>query len=177
MNVASFIAGKISFNKQKSFSRFIIRLAAAATALSVAAMIITLAFVNGFQQTVSNKIFSFWGHLRVQHYENAKALVAEEAPLAKNDSVFTLVKTTPGVQQVQAFATKSAVIENNKDIEGILFKGVDNEYAFENLKRFMVQGSWLNFKDSLYSKDILIPQPIANSLQIKLHDTVRVFFI
>src|SRR6476469_6522402 len=117
MNIASFIAGRISFNKHKSFSRFIIRLAAAATALSVASMIITLAFVNGFQHTVSNKIFSFWGHLRVQQYENAKALVAEETPLQKNDSVLQMVKNAEGVQQVQAFATKSAVIEKNREIE------------------------------------------------------------
>lgn len=177
MNIASFIAGRLSLNNQKSFSRFIIRLASAATALSVASMIITLAFVNGFQHTVSNKIFSFWGHLRVQQYENAKALVAEETPLEKNDSVYKIVKATPGIQQVQAFATKSAVIEKDREIEGILFKGVESDYAFQNLNGFLVSGNWINFNDSLYSKDIVIPQPIANALNIKLHDTVRVFFI
>src|SRR5580658_582651 len=117
MNVAFFIAKRIAFNNQKSFSRFIIRLAAAATALSVAAMIITLAFVNGFQQTVSKKVFSFWGHIRVQQYEPDKALVAEEVPLAENDTVVQIVKNTPGVKHIQAFATKSAVLEKNKEIE------------------------------------------------------------
>ncbi|MBC7588051.1 MAG: ABC transporter permease, partial [Chitinophagaceae bacterium] len=83
MNFALFIAKRIAFNRQKSFSRFIIRLSVAATAVSVMAMIITLAFVNGFQKTVSEKVFSFWGHIHVQHFEANKSLVSEENPIKR----------------------------------------------------------------------------------------------
>lgn len=178
MNVPFFIAKRIAFNNQRSFSRFIIRLAAAATALSVAAMIITLAFVNGFQQTVSKKVFSFWGHIRVQQYEPDKAMVAEETPLPQNDTVVKIMQNTPGVKHFQAFATKSAVLEKNKEIEAILFKGVSSNYDYSNLKPFMVEGRWINFaEDSLYSREIIISQPIANELQIKLNDEINIHFI
>jgi len=177
MNVAYFIAQRIAFNKQKSFSRFIIRLATAATALSVAAMIITLSFVTGFQQTVANKVFSFWGHIRVQQYEPAKALVAEETPLQKNDTVVNILQQMPGVRQVQAFATKSAVLDKNRDIEGVLLKGVDKNYDFTNLAPFLVSGHWIDFKDTLYSKQIVISSQIADELQIQLKDTITVYFI
>lgn len=178
MNVPFFIAKRIAFNNQRSFSRFIIRLAAAATALSVAAMIITLAFVNGFQQTVSKKVFSFWGHIRVQQYEPGKAMVAEETPLPYNDSVVKIMQNTPGVKHFQSFATKSAVLEKNKEIEAILFKGVSSNYDYSNLKPFMVEGRWINFAvDSLYSREIVISQPIANELQIKLNDEINIHFI
>ena len=177
MNVALFIAKRIAFNQQKSFSRFIIRLAIAATALSVAAMIITLSFVTGFQQTVAAKVFSFWGHLHVQKYEATKSLIAEETPLEKNDTVQQILRSLPQVKTVQVFATKSAVIENNSDIDGILIKGVEKEYNFNNLQPFLKEGRWLRFKDTLYSKEIVISQPLAQELQIKLNDTVAVYFI
>ncbi|RFM28972.1 ABC transporter permease [Deminuibacter soli] len=177
MNLAAFIAQRVAFNRQRSFSRFIIRLAITATALSVAAMIVTLAFVNGFQSAVSEKVFSFWGHIRVQQYEPSKAIVAEEAPLQKNDAVVTLLKEKKGIRQVQAFATKWAVVDKNKEIEGVLFKGVEKNYDFNNLKPFLDSGRWINFADTLYSREIVLSRPVANELNIHLNDTVSLYFI
>ncbi len=177
MDVAVFIAKRIAFNSQQSFSRFIIRLAITATTVSVAAMIITLAFVNGFQQTVSQKVFSFWGHVRLQQYEANKALVAEETPLDKNDSIVKVVRGIDGIATVQSFATKSAVLQQQTNIEGILFKGVEKGYDFGHLKNFLQAGRWPNFDDSLYSRDIIISQPMADQMQIKLNDTIKIHFI
>lgn len=177
MSIAITIAKRIAFNKQQSFSRFIIRLSIAATALSVAAMIITLAFVNGFQQSVSEKVFSFWGHVRVQHYENAKNLISEETPIDKNDTVVRIIQQQPYYRSVQAFATKSAVVEKNKEIEGVLFKGVEADYDSVTFSQFLKQGRWLHFGDSSYAKEIIISQPVAKALQIAVNDTVRINFV
>jgi len=177
LNLAFHIAKRIAFNRQKSFSRFIIRLSIAATALSVMAMIITLAFVNGFQQKVSEKVFSFWGHIRVQKYEPNKSLVAEETPIEKNDTIELLLQHEPGVERVQSFATKSAVLERNKEIEGVLLKGIEKGYDSSRLKTYLKEGRWLNFDDSSYSKELLVSAPVATQLNIRLHDTVTVYFI
>lgn len=177
LNVPVFIAQRIAFNSQQSFSRFIIRLAVTATAVSVAAMIITLAFVNGFQETVSQKVFSFWGHLRLQQYEPSKALVAEESPLRKNDTIINELKKLPEIETMQAFATKSAVLQQQTNIEGILFKGVEKSYNFAHLKNFLLQGNWPSFTDALYSRDIAVSHSIADQLEIKLDDSIKIHFI
>ncbi|MBA4138977.1 MAG: ABC transporter permease [Segetibacter sp.] len=177
MDIAVFIARRIASNPQQSFSGFIIKLAITATTVSVAAMIITLAFVNGFQETVSQKVFSFWGHVRLQLYEPGKALVAEESPLEKNDTVINALKTAPEIETVQTFATKSAVLQQQTNIEGILFKGVEKNYNFSHLKNFLVQGRWPAFTDTLYSRDIIISKPIAEQLEIKLNDSIKIHFI
>jgi lipoprotein-releasing system permease protein len=171
------IAKRIAFNKQQSFSRFIIRLSVVATAVSIIAMIITLAFVNGFQEKVADKIFGFWGHIRVQKYETGKSLISEELPLTKNTAVENSIATTPGVLAYQSFATKSAVLESQNDIEGVLIKGIEKNENHSALKQFLVAGRWIQFTDSLYSKETLVSDAVAKALQIKINDTIKVHFV
>jgi lipoprotein-releasing system permease protein len=171
------IAKRIAFNKQQSFSRFIIRLSMAATAVSITAMIITLAFVNGFQEKVADKIFGFWGHIRVQKYDAGKSLISEELPLTKNTAVENSMATTPGVVSYQSFATKSAVLESNKEIEGVLIKGIEKNENHTALKQFLVAGRWIHFTDSLYSKETIVSDAVAKQLQIKINDTIKVHFV
>jgi lipoprotein-releasing system permease protein len=171
------IAKRIAFNKQQSFSRFIIRLSVVATAVSIIAMIITLAFVNGFQEKVADKIFGFWGHIRVQKYETGKSLISEELPLTKNTAVENSIATTPGVVAYQSFATKSAVLESQNDIEGVLIKGIEKNENHSALKQFLVAGRWIQFTDSLYSKETLVSDAVAKALQIKINDTIKVHFV
>jgi lipoprotein-releasing system permease protein len=171
------IAKRIAFNKQQSFSRFIIRLSVVATAVSIIAMIITLAFVNGFQEKVADKIFGFWGHIRVQKYETGKSLISEELPLTKNTAVENSMATTPGVVAYQSFATKSAVLESQNDIEGVLIKGIEKNENHSALKQFLVAGRWIQFTDSLYSKETLVSDAVAKALQIKINDTIKVHFV
>ncbi|HEU4904466.1 MAG TPA: ABC transporter permease, partial [Flavisolibacter sp.] len=124
MNISSFIARRIAFNQQKSFSRFIIRLSILATAISVAVMIITLSFVNGFQHTVSQKVFSFWGHVRISYLQPGRASIAEEEPIAANDSLIRSIRTLPQIRSVHPFATKYAILKTTDEMEGVLLKGL-----------------------------------------------------
>jgi lipoprotein-releasing system permease protein len=177
LNLSNFIAGRTAFNQQRSFSRFIIRLATAATVISVAAMIIAMAFTNGFQYTISQKIFSIFGHIRVQHFEPHKVAFAQESPILKNDTVTGILKKNPDVKTIQAFATKNAILKTADGIEGVLFKGVEKTYDFSNLKGFLKSGHWVNFPDSGYSNEINLSEYMANQLRIKLNDQVLIFFI
>ena len=149
----------------------------AATAVSIIAMIITLAFVNGFQEKVADKIFGFWGHIRVQKYETGKSLISEELPLTKNKAVENSLAKAPGVVSYQSFATKSAVLESNTEIEGVLIKGIEKNENHTALKKFLVAGRWMEFADSLYSKETIVSDAVAKQLQIKLNDTIKVHFV
>jgi lipoprotein-releasing system permease protein len=177
LNLAFTIARKLAVSSQRSFAGFIIRLSVLATAVSVMALIITVSFVNGFQREVSEKVFSFWGHIRVQQYIPGKSIVAEELPMTKNDSLEKVISQVAGVKKIQPFATRSAVMEFNKSIEGVLIKGISAQYDSVPFMRFLQEGNWINWSDSNYSQDVLISSEQARLLNIHLKDTISLYFI
>jgi lipoprotein-releasing system permease protein len=177
LDIASFIARRIAFNRQRTFSRFILRLAISATIISVAAMILTLAFTRGFQDAISRKVFNFWGDIHVQPISGNDAPLAEELPVGRNDTVLRILHSNPDIKTIQAFATKNAVIRSSEGIEVVLMKGVEKGYDFSNLDGFLKSGRWINFNDTTYSNEIVISTYTAAQLKIKLGDKVLTYFI
>jgi len=166
LNFSRFIARRLAFNSQHSFSRFIIRLAIAATAISVMAMILTIAFAIGFKYAIAEKMFGFSGHIRVTHYESERTDSVAGNPVLANDTVLSMLKNDPAVDYVSAFATKDAILKGPESFEGLKLKGVDSGYAFAHLQEFLKSGRWIHFPDSGYSNEINVSSYTANQLKL-----------
>lgn len=154
-----------------------IRLSVSATIISVMVMIVTLAFTGGFQKTISDKVFSFWGHIRIHNFEAVRVSIAEETPILRSDSITRLVNTFPEIKSIQAYATKNAILKTSENLEGVLFKGVERDYDFKNINKFLVGGRWIKFSDSTYSSEINLSESIAKQLRLKVNDQLLIYFI
>lgn len=177
MDVASFIANRLAFNRQNSFSRFIIRLSVAATLISVAVMIVTLSIVNGFQETISNKVFSFSGHIKIQYKQALSGPITEEIPIERDAKTESAVKNDSRVKSMHPYATRSALLKKGDEMDGVLMKGLDKEFDFNLLKPFLKQGRWIQFNDSTYSHEIILSAYTANQLQLKLNDSIIIYIV
>jgi lipoprotein-releasing system permease protein len=109
LNTAFEIAKRISFYKQKNYTRFIVRLSIAATAISVAAILLTFSIVNGFQSTVSHKLFSFWGHIQIGSVNGTS--LNDDAQVAKK------LKSIPNIQSASAFLNQTMLLAKDIEIE------------------------------------------------------------
>lgn len=164
MNTAFEIAKRISFHKQKNYTRFIVRLSIAATAISVAAILLTFSIVNGFQSTVSNKLFSFWGHIQISSVNGAN--LNDDAQVANQ------IKSIPNIQSSSAFLNQTMVLAKDIEIEGLNAKGIADFSSIPNL----IQGRTIQSAGPSPSKEIVLSKNIASKLHILIGDQVRLYF-
>jgi lipoprotein-releasing system permease protein len=164
LNTALEIAKRISFYKQKNYTRFIVRLSIAATAISVAAILLTFSIVNGFQSTVSDKLFSFWGHLQISSVSGAN--LSDEAQIAKK------IKSIPNIQSASAFLNQTMVLAKDIEIEGLNAKGIADYASIPNL----IQGRVIQSDGQSPSKEIVLSKNLATKLHITIGDQVRLYF-
>ncbi len=148
----------------------------AATIIGVTVMIVTLSLANGFQETISQKIFSFWGHIRIQERQPDRPVNAEEIPITGNDTLIREISNNPAVASIHPFATKYAILKTRDEVEGVLLKGLDTTYDFKHISEFIQEGRAIQYNDSSYSRDILISTYTAERLKLKVNDRILVYF-
>lgn len=164
MNTAFEIAKRISFYKQKNYTRFIVRLSIVATAISVAAILLTFSIVNGFQSTISSKLYSFWGHIQISAVNSTN--LKEDSLVAKN------IKKISNIQSASAFLNQTMVLAKDVEIEGLNAKGIADFTSIPNL----IQGRLIQSNGQSPSKEIVLSKNIATKLKIVIGDRVSLYF-
>jgi lipoprotein-releasing system permease protein len=175
LRIGSFIAKRLNRQRGKDFSGLVIKLSFFATLLSVAIMILTLAFVAGFQQAIADKVFSFWGHIRVQQHPSYSAGLSDEMPSIAADSVYQVLKKSQNVVSVDPYVTKAALLRSKSNMEGLMLKGVDHNFSYKRMKPFMERGGWLSH-DSTQSS-IVISSYTAKVLEVDTGQKLFLYFM
>jgi lipoprotein-releasing system permease protein len=169
------LARRLLRHQRGTFSAFIIRLAVGATALSVAVMILSLAFIGGFKEVIRNKLFAFWGEIVIGPYDGNSQLIVQSEPVQYNDQLIAQVRGVEGVTAIYPFAVRPGIIKSKGEMEGVRLKGVTQEQRFRPEIRF--SGAALNFTGADYSRDILLSERTAARLDVRAGDSVRLYVI
>ncbi len=177
LNLEYFIAKRLITAKdyKSSISAPIIKIAISAIAIGMIMMIISVATGIGLQQKIREKVSAFNGHIIISNYDNNQSEVTLVS-ISKKQDFYPKFTSVPGVQHIQAIASKAGIIRTETAFEGIIFKGVGVDYQWSNIKEYIVSGELPDFSKGLNS-EVLISQFLANRLDLKVGDSFNTFFI
>lgn len=146
-----------------------------AIALSIAVMVVATVMVNGFTYEISRKIFGFWGHIQVHHFDNNKSF--EDIPISRVQNFVPKLLAEKEVVNIAPYATKSGIIKTADEIEGVVVKGIDATYPLDDIRSFLTEGQ-LPVLDSVEaSRDLLLSTTTARRMNIGVGDRVIVYFV
>ncbi|MCC8144917.1 MAG: ABC transporter permease [Bacteroidales bacterium] len=177
MNSEYFIAKRIYFNKEggKDVSPPAIRIAIISMALGLVVMILALAIVIGFKKEVREKVIGFGSHIQITNF-NSNTLY-ENHPIAISNTLVEELYNKPNIQHIQQFITKPAVIKTDNDFQGVILKGIDENFDWDFFRQNLLEGDVLSVNPDSSSVNVLISKDIADKLNLRLYDSFICYFI
>ena len=175
MNLPLFISKRISKPGLQTFSSLIHKIAIVSISVGLGIMIISYIIMGGFEDTITNKMVGFVGHLQVTKYTLNSTY--EELPISKEDSIYQFINDLSYVKHIQGVAHKVGLIQTDEEIHGIVFKGVDENFNLEQFGQVISEGRVIDNKTGQPSYEIMISKKIADLLKISLQDEIRIYFI
>lgn len=177
MNFEYFIAKRIHFrtDKKRNVSRPAVRIAIIGIALGLAVMIIAIAVITGFKNEITNKVTGFGGHIQITNFDNNNTY--EMKPIQMDKSLIESIKVIPEIRHVQHFITKPGIVKTENDFQGIIIKGVGEDFDWDFFQRNLIEGDVLNTSSDTLNNNILISTYLANLLGLRLGDNIFTYFI
>ncbi|TXE20092.1 ABC transporter permease [Psychroflexus gondwanensis] len=177
MNFEYFISKRLvtKSDYKSSISAPIIKIAISAIAIGVVMMFIAIATGFGLQEKIREKIAAFNGHIVINNFTNNQATITQN-PVSTQQEFYPSFTSIPEIEHIQKVATKYGIIRTETDFEGIVVKGVDEQYRWEYLEEFLVDGVLPVFDESI-SREVLISDYLAKRLGFKTGDKLIVYFL
>jgi lipoprotein-releasing system permease protein len=179
LNLSYFISKRLRQSTSGGFASTIHTIAVATIAIGLAAAIVSFLIMRGFQTAVKQKIYSFTNHLVITKFTMNNAV--EEQPFNFHIGLYEHPARFPFIKHVQEYSHKAGLIKTEGEVLGIIFKGVGRgtsnfaespDYFKEN----MVEGRFIHFNDSTYSREMVMSRVIANKMEAKVGDDIILHF-
>ena len=147
---------------RNAFISFIALMSMAGIALGVAALIVVLSVMNGFQQELRNRILSVASHIEVRGMPS----------LADWESVARQALANPRVKAAAPYVAGQAMLSAGDVNRGVIVRGIDpaREDEVADIGRHMRRGSLADLKPGEFG--IVLGAEVARALGVMVGDTV-----
>ncbi|MBI1398314.1 MAG: lipoprotein-releasing ABC transporter permease subunit [Betaproteobacteria bacterium] len=151
--------------RRNHFISFISMTSMAGIALGVAALIVVLSVMNGFQQELRSRILGVAAHIQ---------LVGFDGGLADWQKVSEIARRHPQVIGAAPYINAQALLSFDQTVQGALVRGVlpDLEYTVADIGRKMKAGRFSDLRPGAFG--IVLGSELARNLGARLGDKVTV---
>lgn len=172
MPYTSFIARRyLKFRRgsgEKDFISFLTFIAITGITLGVAALIITLTILAGFEHEIKSKVAGFTTHIQVTGFQNQTFKNYDGAAEQMRSSISEIDAVAP-------FASKEGMVSYGSDVEGVLVKGVEPANDITTAKNYIVEGTYDLHREETHIAACIIGKKLLVKLHAHCGDTIAVF--
>lgn len=178
MSYEFFIAKRIIASKEykSSVSAPIIKIAITAIAMGIIMMLVSVATGVGLQNKIREKVTAFHGDIIMSNYDTNLSY-DDQVPIDLNQEFYPNNGYFPNITHIQPTASKGGVIRTETDFEGVMVKGVDENYYWDYLKDYLKEGRLPKVSGEKLESEVLLSEYLANRLHLKVGDRVATFFL
>ncbi len=156
-------------------SRSAITIATAGVAVGLAVMIIAISVVLGFKSEIQNKAAGIGSHIQILNYQSS--YTAEHQPIVINDTLCSYLKRIPQVVGIQRFCQKSGMLKTDESFQGVVFRGIDEDYDLTFLRTSLTEGEIAKpFSSKENTGRLVISQRLARELNLHVGNRVFAYF-
>jgi len=166
MRAELFISWRYLVTKRKEkFIRLIGVISVSGIAIGVAALIVVIGVMTGFDKDLRDKIIGNYSHITITSFKGIDAL--EYPNLAKK------IKNYPHVQGISPYVQGQILIKENNRFFAVGIKGVEpyKEASVTKVKQYLIRGTF----DNLGQDEIILGKELASYLGVGLNSRVTIY--
>lgn len=168
MNYPFFIAKRYLRTRHRGgFISFLSVISIIGVTIGVAALIITLSILGGFEKEIREKVIGFTSHIQITGFQNR--------PLQHPDETTTqILSDNPEISSAEIFVAREVMVRSRNGVDGAFLKGIDTLSALTIIRRHIVEGMYsLTPRQGMAS--LVIGRKLARKLDVKVGDTIVIF--
>ena len=176
MNLELFVARRLYHERkgERRISRPAVAVAQWGVAVGTIVMFVSISIIVGFKHNIREKIIGFGGHIQVMSYES---VTDAAVPVFATEGLLAELKSLKGVQGVSTYVQKPGMIMVNGEYEGIMLKGVGENFYTSFVESSLVAGELPKFTETTPSNSIVISRLSAQRLQVGVGDKINLYFV
>lgn len=142
--------------------------------ISIAVIIVAVAIASGFREEIKREAVGFSGDFQIlspgSDIMDSSCSISDSLPFIQE------LKELYSVKDIYKVGYKYGMIKGEKELSGVLFKGVDSLYNRDFFLSHLVEGNIPLFSGNI-SNEIILSKELAQIMSYKVGDTVNCYFI